>query len=90
MRYLKKPKSRSMASKVWVSAYTRFGQPPSFLHVVPAHRWTKDRHGEPYLTKTTMWIIGKPEEEDDPIYLNGSGKEVCRILEAGEAIETTS
>ena len=36
-------------------------------------------------TKTTMWIIGKPEEEDDPFALNGSG-EVCHILEAGEAI----
>lgn len=81
--YRKKPKSRSIASKVWVSAYARFGAPPSFLHYVPANRWTIDAEGKDFLTKTTMWIIGYPDNEEEKIYLNGTGRAVCRILEEG-------
>jgi hypothetical protein len=81
-RYEKKPKSPSVASKVWIAAYGLFGCPPSFMRLIPANRKITLDSGEEILTKTTRWEIGHPDDDSKMLVINGPAKTVINeILE---------
>ena len=78
--YIRKPKSRCHANRVWVAAQAVFGQPPSWLRMVPPRRWIEDREGNKIFTTTSRWEIGRTENDTEPIVVEGSAKSAEQIL----------
>lgn len=79
--YESKPKSRSTANKVWTTAHSVYGQPPSWMRMIPARRWFVNLKGEKEFANTCRWEISFDEHGDDPLVLNGSAKVVVSMLE---------
>jgi len=78
--FTKKPKSRSTPNKVWVMVHSVYGQPPSWMRMIPPRRWIENEHGEQEFTKTTRWEIAFDEEPEELLILNGPAKTVVQQI----------
>ena len=78
--YTKKPKSRSTANKVWTTVHSVYGQPPSWMRMIPARRWFENEEGEMEFTSTSRWEIAFEEEPQELLVLTGPAKTVVKLL----------
>ena len=78
--FTKKPRSRSTANKVWTTVHSVYGQPPSWLRMIPANRWFENESGEKEYTKTSRWEIAFDEEAQELLVLTGPAKVVVEML----------
>lgn len=82
----RKPKSRSMANRVWNTVYAVYGRPPSWMKMTPPRRWIEDDQGEPLFTTTTRWEISFDDEGERKFVVDGPAKEVVQqIIDRGAA-----
>lgn len=82
----KKPKSRSPANKVWGMFHSVYGQPPSWMRMIPARRWTEDLNGEPLFTTTSRWEVSLDDEGNEIVVFEGAAKKVVEMIRTGDAI----
>ena len=78
----KKPRSRSTANKVWVTIHSVYGQPPSWMRMIPARRWFENQQGEREFTNTSRWKVAFDEEGKELVVLTGPAKDVIEGLRA--------
>lgn len=78
--YERKPKSRSAANKVWVMVHSVYGQPPSWMRMIPARRWFENEEGNKEFTNTSRWEIAFDDEGQDLLILTGPAKTVVKML----------
>ena len=78
--FTKKPRSRSTANKVWNAVYSTYGQPPSWMRMIPANRWFENESGEREYAKTSRWEIAFDDEPKELLILNGPAKTVVEML----------
>jgi len=78
--YHKKPKSRSTANKVWTTVHSVYGQPPSWMRMIPARRWFENQDGEKEFTNTSRWEISFDEEGKELLILSGAARTVVEML----------
>tara|TARA_Y100001972_G_scaffold84297_1_gene102590 strand:+ start:315 stop:632 length:318 start_codon:yes stop_codon:yes gene_type:complete len=78
--YTKKPKSRSTANKVWNAVHSVYGQPPSWMRMIPARRWFENREGQKEFTNTSRWEISFDDEGKRLLVLSGPAKTVVEML----------
>jgi hypothetical protein len=78
--FTKKPKSRSTANKVWTTVHSVYGQPPSWMRMIPARRWFENENGEQQFTNTSRWEIAFDEEAEELLILTGPAKSVVELL----------
>ena len=81
--FVKKPKSRSAANRVWVSIFTMHGRPPSWMRMIPPRRWIETDQGERVFTNTSRWEIGFQEDGPCEIVYDGKAKDVVKMIEGG-------
>ena len=77
----KKPKSRSLAHRVWTTAHSVYGRPPSWMRMIPARRYFTDETGKERFSHTTRWEIDI--EGKGIIVLEGPAKKVVEEMAEG-------
>ena len=75
----RRPKSRTHASVVWRAAHMVLGFPPSWMRMTPARRYADTPDGRVFC-ETTMWVIGRSEDDPEPIIVNGKAHDAAEIL----------
>jgi len=78
--YHKKPKSRSAPSKIWTTIHSVYGQPPSWMRMIPARRWFENQEGEREFTNTSRWEVSFDEAGKELLILTGPAKDVLQRL----------
>ena len=82
--FIKKPKSRSMANRVWNTVHSVYGRPPTWMKMIPPRRWVTDDDGEQFFTETTRWVISFDEDGNNKMIMDGRAKDVAEeILQGG-------
>ena len=57
-----------------------YGQPPSWMRMIPARRWFDNEDGEREFTNTSRWEIAFDEEPKELLILKGPAKTVIEML----------
>jgi hypothetical protein len=82
--FTRKPKSRSMANRVWNTVHSVYGRPPTWMHMIPPRRWYEGDDGERVFTETTRWVISFDEDGENKMIMDGRAKDVAEaILQGG-------
>jgi len=67
------------AKIVWRAAQAVLGAPPSWMRMVPARRYIETSEGRIFCA-TSRWEIGRTENDEAPIIINGPAREAAEIL----------
>ena len=84
--FTRKPKSRSMANRVWNTVHSVYGRPPTWMHMIPPRRWYEGDDGERVFTETTRWVISFDEDGENKMIQGESGEPCFVAKDVAEAI----
>ena len=80
-RFIKRPPRSAKAKWVWDGAFALRDVPPTWMLMVPCSTTFRGK-----VTKTTKWLIGMTEGEDDVIEIDGPARKVYdRLMEMWRA-----